>query len=235
MFLPFLKNPFASSRIAREDFRDLMQGNLSRMAGQNTGGAYTAMMAALQPHHDAYAAFLGEQDEALGGRYGDTDAVDKLLADFKAWTKKELLVDVPYVFTRTKPNPGALTEFLPKGRREYGRATLLTLPTLLKRVADLTAAHKADLGQPLADHAAKLQADYLAARQTQGASKGEVQDDSKQEKKLRKAAARQLKLNLLDQVKLHLDDADAVKSLYDPKLFTQPKKGDQSAGSMSAA
>jgi hypothetical protein len=222
MFLPFLKNHFTNKKIAREDFRDLLHGTLTRMAGQNASGTYTKLIAALQPHHDAYAAFLAEQDEALAARYGDTDAVAKILADFKAWAKTDLLVDVPYVFSRTRPNPQALTEFLPRGRKEYSGATLLTLPTLLQRVADLTAAHAADLGPALAARAAALQQAYAAARTSQGQRKGAVQDDSKQEKKLRQAAARQLKLNLLAQLTLHIDAPEEVRALYDPWIFTQP-------------
>jgi len=222
MFLPFLKNPFSNKKMAREDFRDLMAGNLSRMAGQNKTGLYTAQIAALQPHHDAYAALLGDQDQTVSTRGGNTDAVEKLRADFKEFAKKELLVDVQYVFGRQKPNPQALAEFLPKGRSEYSGATLLTLPTLLERVATLTTTYKADLGAALATRAAQFVRDYAAARQNQGESKGEVQGDSKAEKKLRKAAARQLKLNLLDQVKLHIDAPDDVQALYDPKIFTQP-------------
>ena len=225
MFLPFLKNPFATKNLAREDFRDLMDGTLTRMAGQNKDGLYTAMIAALQPHHDAYAAFLGTQDVTLVERGGNTDAVEKVRADFKAFAKKELLVDVAYVFGRQKPNPQALAEFLPKGRPEYSSATLLTLPTLLDRVATLTATYKDALGKDLASHAAQFQQDYKDARDTQGESKGAAQGDSKEEKKLRKAAARQLKLNLLDQVKLHIDTPDEVQALYDPRIFTQPAKG----------
>ena len=227
MFLPFLKNPFFSKKMAREDFRDLLHGNLSRMAGQNETGQYTAMMAALQPHHDAYAAFLGTQDEAVGERLGNTDAVDTLLGEFKAFAKKELLVDVAYVFGRQKPDTDALTLFLPKGRSEYNGATLLTLPTLLDRVATLTTTYKGPLGKELFDRAAKFKKDYKDARDVQGESKGEVQGDSKEEKKLRRAAARQLKLNLLAQVTLHIDAPDDVKALYDPKIFTQPGKANK--------
>lgn len=224
MFLPYLKNPFLNKNLAREDFRDLLHGTLARMAGQNADGAYTAQIAALQPHHDAYAALLGNQSGALASRYGNTDAADNILANFKTFAKTELLVDVPYVFTRTKPNPQALTEFLPQGRKEYSAATHRTLPTLLRRVADLTAAHKADLGPALADRAAALQLAYARARQAQGESKGEVQVDSQQEQKLRKAAARQLKLNLLAQLTLHIDAPGQVQALYDPKIFARPAK-----------
>ena len=158
----------------------------------------------------------------MGTRGGNTEAVDKLRNDFKAWAKKELLVDAAYVFGRQKPNPQALAEFLPRGRSEYSSATLLTLPILLDRAATLTAKYKTELGKELADEAAKFRADYNAARDTQGESKGEVQGNSKEEKQLRKAAARQLKLNLLGQITLHIDEPDAVKALYNPKIFTQP-------------
>jgi hypothetical protein len=224
MFLPFLKNPFSNKKIAREDFLALLDGNLSRMTGLNKASQYTAMLGALQPHRDAYATFMGDQDVNMGQRLGKTDAVEKQLADFKRFAKEELLVDVEYIFGRQKPNPAALTSFLPKGRKEYSGANFLTLPTLLKRVAELTATYKQELGNDLAARAAHFQQSYLDARQTQGESKGEVQDDSTEERKLRKAAARQLKLNLLDQLTLHIDEPDTVKSLYDPAIFTQPTK-----------
>jgi hypothetical protein len=223
MFLPFLRNPFANKNIPRQDFLALLDGNLSRLSGLNKKGQYTEMLEALQPHRDAYAAFLGEQDLNLSGRYGDTDAVSEVLADFKEFAKKELLVDVAYIFGRKAPDADALKAFLPKGRSEYSGATLLTLPTLLERVATLTTTHQKALGDPLASRAAALRQAYHTARGEQGERKGEVQDDSKEEKKLRQAAARQLKLNLLDQVKMHIDEPERVKTLYDPKIFTQPK------------
>ncbi len=224
MFLPFLKNPFYNKRTARKDFLDLLDGHLDRMTGQNTGGRYTALMAALTPHRDAYRAFLGDQDINVGEKLGNTDDVEKVLADFKAFAKTELLVDVPYIFGRKAPNADALTSFLPAGKSEYSGATLGTLPTLLDRVATLTATYKTDLGPGLAKKAADLKQAYTAARKTQGESKGEVQGDSKEEKKLRKAAARQLKLGLLEQLRLHIDEPDTVKALYDARIFTQPKK-----------
>ncbi len=235
MFLPYLKNPFLNKNLAREDFRDLLHGTLTRMAGQNTGGRYTAMITALQPHHDAYAAFLATQNEHLGDRLGNTDAADKLLADFKAFAKTELLVDVPYVFTRTQPDAKALLAFLPKGRKEYSGATRLTLPTLLQRVADLTQQYRAALGPALADRAAALQQAYAQARQAQGESQGGVQDDTRQEQKLRKAAARQLKLNLLAQLTLHIDEPAQVQALYDPRIFTQPARPAKAAKSAAVA
>ena len=208
--------------MTRADFRDLMAANLARMAGQNEADQYAAMIATLQLHHDAYAALLDTQDVNLCDRLGNTDVVEKLLADFKLFAKKELLVDVAYIFGRQKPNDKVLTAFMAKGRSEYSGATLLTLPTLLDRVATLTTTYKDDLGADLAKKAAKLKKDYDNERQRQGESKGGVHGDSKQEKKLRKAAARQLKLNLLDQIKLHIDAPDGVKALYDPKIFAQP-------------
>lgn len=221
MFLPFLKNPFASKNLAREDFRDLLHGHLSRLASQNTGGQYTAMISSLQPHYASYNALLSEQDGAVGTRLGKTDTVDRLLAEFKAFVKDELLVEAEYVFKRRTPNPEALAAFLPRGRKEYSSASLLTLPTLLQRLTSLTRQYAADLGQPLADRAAALQTALTEARATQTEAKGDVQGDSQQEKKLRKAAARQLKLNLLEQLKLHIDEPEAVKALYDPKWFAQ--------------
>ena len=132
-----------------------------------------------------------------------------------------------YVFGRQKPNPAALTLFLPKGHKEYGGATLLTLPALLERVASLPVTYKDDLGGALAARAAQLKQAYQAVCQTQGASKGAVQGDSRAKKALRKAGARQLKLNLLDRVKLRIDEPDMVRALYDPKVFTQPAKAAQ--------
>ncbi|UOQ71775.1 hypothetical protein [Hymenobacter cellulosilyticus] len=146
MFLPFLKNPFLSPRFSREDFRDLMAGHLSRLTSQNQEGRYTAQISSLQPHHTTYARFLAEQSEAIGEQLGSTGEVQQLLADFQAFAKNELLVDVEYQFKRKKPNAAALTEFLPKGRKEYNKATLLTLPTLLERTATLTQKFKAELG-----------------------------------------------------------------------------------------
>lgn len=224
MFLPFLKNPFASKNISREDFRDLMADNLALMAGQNQTGRYTAQIAALQPHHDAYATFLGDQDEHLGSRLGNTDAVEQIQADFRQWARTELLVDVAYVFGRKAPDAKALTAFLPKGRSEYTGVALKDLPTLLDRAATLTAKYQGALGDDLADRAAAFKKAYDDDRRDQGESKGEVQGDSKVEKKLRKAAARQLKLNLLEQLQLHIDAPDDVKALYNPGIFTQPAK-----------
>ena len=179
MFLPFLDNPFANKKRPRLDFLAIMTGTIDRMTGLNTEGQYTALIEALVPHRDAYAAFLGVQDLNLGERYADTDAVEKVLADFKTFVKEELLVDVPYIFTRTKPNPAALTLFLPKGRSEYTGVTLETLSGLLERVATLTTTYKKDLGDALGTRAAELKQAYKEARKDQGESKGEVQDDSK--------------------------------------------------------
>jgi len=100
-------------------------------------------------------------------------------------------------------------------------------PSLLKRVATLTKHHQADLDPALPARVTQFEQEYPDAREAQGESKGEVQDDSKQEKKRRKAAARQLKLNLLDQIKLHNDKPERVCALYGPRIFT-PRRPDKS-------
>ncbi|MBC8084936.1 MAG: hypothetical protein H7Z21_17195 [Hymenobacter sp.] len=62
MFLPFLKNPRATKSMAREDFRDLLQGYLRRLTSQNQNDRYSARLTSLQPHQDACAALLSGQN-----------------------------------------------------------------------------------------------------------------------------------------------------------------------------
>lgn len=215
----FLDNPMGNVRMAREDFLDLLGTSLHLMIGQNDGGRYDALIAALQPHHDAYGTLMARQRQFLIDRHGKVRTVGEVLADAEDFATKTLHKEAAY---HLGEGSGDYEKLFPKGRTEFHRLTNTNAATKLETLTDEIEKLKVQLGpkaEELLTQAAALEDELDAAATAKGQHEGEVQGASTREKKLRAAAARQLKLNLLDQCKMHIDDNDQVRALYDPKFL----------------
>jgi hypothetical protein len=129
---------------------------VTRLAQDNPGGVFTALVADLTAHH---AALFGAQAAADAGTSQRRTAAQQMwgaLADLQHQLDedKELL---DYKATKT---PAIRQAFFPNGRKEYAQATLLTAELLLERAATAAATHAKALG---ADFDASLYAGFRAA------------------------------------------------------------------------
>ncbi len=215
----FLDNPFATVRMAREDFLDLLGTCLHRMEGQNDAGRYAALIGALKPHHAAYGTLLARQRNFLVERHGEVRSVTEVLADATAFATKVLHKEAAYHLGEKSAEYELL---FPKGRTEFHQLTTLNAAEILEVLTDQVTALQPRLGPQaaaLVAQAAALEDALDAAATAKGQKEGEVQGASTREGKLRVEAARQLKLNLLQQCTLHVDEPELVKALYDPKFL----------------
>ena len=219
MILAFFNNPFLSAEMSREDFLDLLGTSLHRMEGQNDGGRYDSLIAALRPHHDTYGTLLTRQRNFLLARHGEVRSVTEILADAATFATQDMYKEAAYHLGEGTPDYELL---FPQGRTEYHRLTTTNAAQTLESLTDQVDALQARLGPKAAallTRATALEDELDAAATTKGQKEGEVQGASTREKKLRAEACRQLKLNLLSQLTLHLDDDEQVKALYDPKFL----------------
>lgn len=219
MILNFLENTFLNAEMSRADFLDLIGTSLHLMEGQNENGRYDAQISALRPHHDAYSTLLARQRQSLIARHGQVRTVGQVIDDAIEFATKTLHKEAAYHLGENSIAYGAL---FPNGRTEFHKLTNINAASVLETLTDEIEGHRGELG-PKADElltkAGELEDELDAAATAKGQHEGEVQGASTREKKLRAAAARQLKLNLLDQCKMHIDDNDQVRALYDPKFL----------------
>lgn len=215
----FLDNTFANPKLPRQEFEDLISTCLHRMEGQNEGGRYNALISDLQPHVTVYGDLMARQRQFLIDRHGKVRTVTEVLDAATAFATKALHQEAAYHLGEGSADYETL---FPKGRTEFHNMTQATAPTILETLTDNIETLQAKLGPKAADlltQAAALEDELDAAATAKGQQQGEVQGASAREKKLRAAAARQLKLNLLEQCILHIDEPDLVKALYAPKFL----------------
>lgn len=219
MILQFLNNTFLNAEMSRVDFLDLLGTCKHLLEGQNDQGRYDQQIAALDPHHTAYGSLLARQRESLIARHGQVRTVGEVLDDATEFATKTLQKEAAYHLGKGTAGYEAL---YPQGLTEYHKLTNTNAASILEVLTDQISNLQASLGPLAADllkKATQLEDELDAAATAKGQKEGEVQGVSTREKKLRAAAARQLKLNLLDQCAMHIDDPEQVLALYDPKFL----------------
>jgi len=216
-----LENPFENSRAGDEDFGLLAQGHINYLKAQNTVGnnigAYTAMIALVEPPYNLYRKWLGDQEITLTTKKGKTITVNSVLLEFGGFVTN--LYDEVFAWKRKKPV--AYNALFPKGKEEYNRITKTEAETLMQRLSD-ACKNEVDLKQEFKDKSLELLNDYVSVRNAQLKKLGEVKDGSTDGEALRLELATSMYLVLLDLIKINVKDREKVKSFYDAQ-FINPK------------
>ncbi|WP_400191467.1 hypothetical protein [Hymenobacter sp. B81] len=216
---------FADDVISFQDLEAGTRDHLERLRKGNTGGRFTALIAATEARYLAYFGQRSDAGTGLSTGKGHTltlGAAEEALVDWLTGPGRE------YVLFRIKDEAQRL-RFYPRGATEYHKAGRAEWPGLLERfdqaLTDLGAGFDADFKTTYAGHRAAL----LAALATQSGQK-KVQADARVGSRAERALlTRQLSRNAR-QLGLDFDEHPAEALTYfDRQYFNQHQPAPKTA------
>lgn len=166
----FFKNHLDTDRISDGNMKKFTEDHLQRLAANNPGGIYAALIAATTTAYNNYFGLMSDEDLAFANQQANTIAMKNVFDEFKkAVSQKEGLIKAQW----GKASP-EYQSFFPLGLSEYSKANLANILVLMTRMESLTAGHSAVLGATLAAQFADIKARFITARDAQLLKKGEV-------------------------------------------------------------
>lgn len=189
----FFKNHFDTKEISDDNMKKFTEDHIQRLAANNPGGAYAALINATTTAYNNYFGVMSDEDLAYANQQAKTIAMKNVFEEFKNLIRqKEGLIRANW----NKETP-EYQNFFPFGLAEYSKATLANVLTLMARFETLTAENASVLGQPLADLFADVKARFINARDAQLLKKGEVSGHKEATSNTRDELEIQLMKNLL--------------------------------------
>jgi len=138
----FAPDFFATTDVTLPRLQKFSLDVIQRLALDNPGGTFTALVADLTAHHTALFGSMAAADAGVSQRRGSAQRMWGALADLQ----QQLEDDEDLIDYKSKKNPAIRAAFFPNGRYEYSRATLLTADLLFSRAQAAATAHAAALG-----------------------------------------------------------------------------------------
>lgn len=221
MIYRFVENPFASLRLSDNQYALFTKSHLEALVSANTNAQYKNMIDTLTPKYQAFDSWLNKQDQNTSHRKGKTQTLNGIQAEFIQFVKKEVYKEVSYKWERG--NKEVFHEFFPKGLSEYNKITKKNASVLFDRIKTATAKYKADLPTGLSEKAAQLDQEFDQLFSGQLQSKASVKDGSAEGQLLREQVSEVLYVNLIDQLRLHIQNPKQVLALYDSKVLNVNK------------
>jgi hypothetical protein len=215
----FFVNVYLKLKVANVKLYKFASDHLQRLVGDPDPGRFAAIIDPLKTALDNYsAAFMGK-DTSQSMRQSHTKAINQLVARFKAKVRQF----EGAVISQWGIDAPEYQQFFPAGRTEYTRCSKGTIETLLNRLITACNAHAADLGATYLAEFTDMLAVYVAARDAQVATKGNVSVSSVMVAELRAALCRQLFLNTLFLANLFVDNLAEGKAYFDFSLLNGRK------------
>jgi hypothetical protein len=191
----FAPDFFATDDVTLPRLQKFTVDVITRLTHDNPGGVFTALAADLQVAHDDLFGAVVLADQGTSQRRTAAQAMWGAIHD----AQHQLAADEDLLDYKARKTPAIRTDFLPNGRREYGRATLLTAELLLSRLATAAATHAPVLGT---DFDAPRYAGYLQAFLAGRDGTGQGDEQAAKSRAAAQAHRTTLTLRLTDAVKL---------------------------------
>ena len=154
----FAPDYFATKDVTLLRLQKLSLDVMQRLALDNPGGVFAALVADLTAHNTALFGSLSATDAGISQRRTGAQQMWGALADLQ----HRLEADEALIDYKSQKTPAIRTAFFPNGRQEYSQATLLTADLLFTRAQTAAAAHAKALGADF--DAAPYAAFYTAFR-----------------------------------------------------------------------
>jgi hypothetical protein len=221
MIINFTENPFLNSRLNNSEFGRFINTHLQFLISANKNNQYDALIALLQPVYLNYDQWLEKYDKNITHRKGKTKTIDDILTDFKLFVKKEVYKEVSYKFE--SDNKEAFNMFFPKGLTEYSQITKKTANILFDRIEKACIRYKDNLVIGLDEKAIAFNVAYTNALTSQLSGKGNVKETSHEGETLRTMIAKVMYANLIDLLKIHIENPTDILALYDAAILNKNK------------
>ncbi len=162
IFKYLFRNFFNDPRITDERLRNYTADHISRLEKHNTSGAFSLVIADTQA---AYNAYFNASLDSIASQVA-ADNLEELIWQFKVnVTEKETLIRNLF-----RKGSAAYNNFYPRGLAEYTKAPKDRIGQLMTRFATVAAAHKKDLGEPVAGIFTGISAQFQQASKNKPAT-----------------------------------------------------------------
>ena len=138
----FAPDYFATRDVTLPRLQKFSVDVIQRLAADNPGQAFDALVADLRAFHTALFGAVGSVDQGISQRRTAAQQMWGAVADLQ----HQLAEDEALIEYKSKKTPALHQAFFPNGRSEYTNATLLTAELLLTRAATAAATHAKTLG-----------------------------------------------------------------------------------------
>ena len=140
---PFFAPDFFDTRdVTLPRLQKFARAVVQRLALDNSGKAFDALMADLTTHYEALFGDITATDAGISQRRSSAQGMWGALADLQ----HQLEEDEALIKYKGKKMPAIRTAFFPNKRTEYSDATLLTADKLLARASTAATTHAKTLG-----------------------------------------------------------------------------------------
>lgn len=226
----YFKVIFDSSKISDDNLRKFAEIHLQRLVGNNPDGVFTTLIGATTAAYQEYFGNMVDEATRTAIQKGMTLTMNEALDSFiKAVRRQEGRIHADF----DKPS-ATYAEFYPQGLEEYNQASLADVETLMKRYADAAARHVEQLGQSFVATFAAFHAGFVAARQAQLMTMGEVKAEKSDVRGSRDALEDQLMDNLLTLAMKFKRDPDGGMAYFDQSFLRRPGADDEEEDDVDA-
>jgi len=221
----FFKNHFDTDRISDDNLNKFSNDHLQRLTANNAGGDYTAILTPTAPLVTAFTDAINAETVKGGIQKGDTLDVDKHIDNFlKLVRRREGLINS--VFGN---DSSQYMEFFPLGLTEYNEADKGNIESLMARMKDRSVHYAADLGTAIGTEFTTIHTNYVALRNEQLLTFGDVEVLRTNTATARAALVAQLGLNLLFIAGKNLGFPDRLDDFMDQSIIRRPSDNEDGA------
>ena len=203
------KNPFATPRTSISCLQTFTSNHLARMKANNSGGLFTARIAATEAAFATLSNSFIVDETKLALR--KAHKLEKKI--FRAALPVEIGKIHGAVVARFGAKAAELTECFPSGRRVFGKCRDVILQEELQTLIDGLTAHAAELGAGPLAQAQALRAAWLAVYDPSLTARGNKAASMQVKRTARAALQLELFRNLLT-IALNYPDQPAMVKLY---------------------
>ena len=205
---------FMDKDISRLELRSFVEDFLKKLAVQNAGGKYTAMLNATLAAYEAYFGALANLDVKNAIQQSRTGSMNQTMEAFQKGIQSSGRIIEGNFFGKPE-----LQEFFPLGKAEYSSATLQNIEILMKRMFAAVEKYVTIVGDPIREEFKKYWEDFKAARGDQQTQIAQVGDARKDTEEARLALATLMTENVLDIAKANIGNPEAAKLFFNQSLL----------------
>jgi hypothetical protein len=215
----FFKNVFLGARISYEDLRKFTEIAMQRIANNNPGAIYTALLTALTNAYTAYFGDLTDEETKKAMKEGSTITMNNALQDFKLWVRtKEGIIKGTFGI-----GSAIYEEFYPHGLTEFTNMTLANAAVLMQRYVDISTVHAAALPATFVADVTAMKDAFVDARELQNELVAKVATERTQKHGTRLEVETALMKCILIIASNNIGNLDAVNLYFDQSFLKSSK------------
>lgn len=216
----FFKIIFDTIRISYGKLRNFSEDHVNRLAANNPGGIYNAILTDISSAYTNYFGALSDEATKKAVKEGATVIMNLAFDNFIAWVRQQHGT----ILGTFGENSSQMQEFYPQGLNEYNKATLKNAPVLMTRYLNAATTHAASLPPNFLPDITAIITTFTTARTLQLTLKGEVETERDEKIGTRNVVEIQLMKNLLFIAFNNVGNPDAMDTYFEQSIIRPRKK-----------